>query len=45
MNRIVLLAAALLLSVTVTACNTVDGAGKDMQKAGSEVREESQENR
>jgi predicted small secreted protein len=35
MKNIVLLAAALLLSVTLTACNTVEGAGKDMEKAGT----------
>jgi predicted small secreted protein len=45
MNRIVLLLAALLLSVTVSACNTVEGAGQDMQKAGAEVSGEAQEHK
>lgn len=45
MKNLILLAAALLLTVTVSACNTVDGAGKDMQKAGTEVQGEANEHR
>ncbi len=44
--RIVLLLVALSLgSVSLTACNTVQGAGKDIEKAGSKVQEEAQEHK
>ena len=29
----------------LTACNTVEGAGKDIEAAGEEVQEEANENR
>ena len=45
MNRFALLAIALLLSVTVAACNTVEGAGQDIQKAGSKVEGEANEHK
>jgi len=32
-------------STVLTACNTVDGAGKDVAKAGSEVSEEAREHK
>ena len=34
-----------LLSVTLTACNTVEGAGKDVQHAGQELSGEAQEHK
>lgn len=40
------LSVLLVLSVftfSITACNTVHGVGKDMQKAGEEVQEEADE--
>lgn len=43
MKNIILLAAALLITATLSACNTVEGAGKDMQSAGGEVSGEAQE--
>ncbi|HWF63456.1 MAG TPA: entericidin A/B family lipoprotein [Rhizomicrobium sp.] len=32
-------------STMLTACNTVEGAGKDVAKAGSEVSEEAKEHK
>ena len=32
-------------STILTACNTVEGAGKDMTKAGQEVSEEARKNK
>lgn len=29
----------------VTGCNTVEGAGKDIQKAGGEIKEEAREHK
>ncbi len=44
--KIVLLLAALSLSsLTLTACNTVQGAGKDVEKAGQKVQEEAVEHK
>ena len=44
--KIVLLLMALSLSsVTLTACNTVQGAGKDVEKAGQKVQEEAVEHK
>jgi entericidin A len=44
--RIVLLIVALSLSsVTLTACNTVHGAGQDVSKAGQKIQEEAQEHK
>lgn len=42
-----LLAAAFLtLSVaSLSACNTVEGAGKDIEAAGDEIQEEANENK
>jgi predicted small secreted protein len=41
-----LIALALLSTVlagSLTACNTVEGAGKDIEEAGEEIQEESQD--
>ncbi len=44
--RIVLLLAALSLgSISLTACNTIQGAGKDVEKAGMKVQEEAKEHK
>jgi len=32
-------------TVTLTACNTVEGAGKDIQKGGEAIKEEAQEHK
>ena len=45
MNRLTLLITALLLTIVTSACNTVEGAGKDMQNAGSNVQDEANENK
>jgi predicted small secreted protein len=29
----------ILMSLSVTACNTVEGAGRDLEEAGEEVQE------
>ena len=34
-----------LLSISLTACNTVAGAGKDVQAAGKGIQEEAQEHK
>jgi predicted small secreted protein len=38
-------ALAALASLTLTACNTVAGAGRDVQHAGREIQEEAQEHK
>lgn len=46
MAKILLLLAALSLSsVALTGCNTVQGAGQDISKAGQKVQEEAQEHK
>lgn len=42
---VTLLAALSLASVSLTACNTVAGAGKDVEKAGAKVNQEAQEHK
>jgi entericidin B len=37
--------AVLLGSLSLTACNTVEGAGKDIEAAGEEIQEEADENK
>ncbi|HJW44886.1 MAG TPA: entericidin A/B family lipoprotein [Lysobacter sp.] len=36
---IVLMLLAMFSAVTFTACNTIEGAGKDVEKAGEEVQD------
>lgn len=36
-------AAAALYALSLAACNTVEGAGKDVEAAGEEIQEEAQE--
>jgi len=47
MKKLVLLLTALSLGSTVllTGCNTVQGAGKDIEKAGNKVQEEAVEHK
>ena len=33
------------LAGSLTACNTVEGAGKDIEKAGEEIQDEANDNR
>jgi predicted small secreted protein len=44
MRKLIILA-AIAASLTVAACNTVEGAGKDVSKAGHEVSEEAREHK
>ena len=45
-RKLVLLLAALTFgSVSLTACNTMQGAGRDVEKAGQKVQEEAQEHK
>lgn len=37
------IAASALYALTLAACNTVEGAGKDMEAAGEEIQEEAAE--
>jgi predicted small secreted protein len=39
MKRVLVLASALALSLQLTACNTMSGVGKDLQKAGEKIEE------
>lgn len=39
MAKSIILAAALLAGLAVSACNTVEGAGKDVSSAGKAVSE------
>lgn len=36
---------ACTLAGSLTGCNTVEGAGKDIEEAGEEIQEEANENR
>ncbi len=46
MKRFALLAAVLLLAVMTSACtNTVEGFGKDMEQAGTDVQDEANDSR
>ena len=40
-----LLASLVLGSLTLTACNTIQGAGKDVERAGQKVQEEAVEHK
>jgi entericidin B len=47
-NNIKRILAASFLAVSVaslSACNTVEGAGKDIEEAGEEIQEEANENK
>lgn len=45
-KKLVLLLAALGIgATTLTACNTMQGAGRDIEKAGQKVQEEAQEHK
>ena len=37
------LAAVMLIGISVTGCNTVDGAGRDLEHAGEAVQDASQD--
>lgn len=43
--RKTVMAAAVVLSLAVAACNTVSGAGKDVSSAGSAVTKTAEENK
>lgn len=32
-------------AVTLTGCNTMEGAGKDIERGGEEIKEEARENK
>ena len=42
-NRMAILTLLGAFAMNIAACNTVNGVGKDMQKAGKEVSEEAKE--
>ena len=45
-RKLVLLLAALMFgSISLSACNTMQGAGRDVEKLGSKVQEEAQEHK
>ena len=44
-KTLLLLAALSLGSITLSACNTVQGAGKDVERAGEKVQQEAQEHK
>ena len=45
-KRKLAIAALLAFSAaTLSACNTVEGAGKDIEKAGEEIQDEANDNR
>ena len=37
MNRLILVVAALAITVGLSACNTIRGMGQDIQKAGEKI--------
>ena len=45
-RKLVLLLATLIFgSIALPACNTMQGAGRDIEKAGAKVQEEAQEHK
>lgn len=45
-RKLVLLLATLMFGfVSLTACNTMQGAGRDIEKVGTKVQEEAQEHK
>jgi entericidin B len=44
-KTILLLAALSLGSLALSACNTVQGAGKDVERAGDKIQSEAQEHK
>ena len=44
-NLVLLLAALAFGSVSLTACNTIQGAGQDVESLGHKVQSEAQEHR
>lgn len=45
-RKLVLLLAALVFgSISLTACNTIQGAGRDVERAGEKVQQEAQEHK
>jgi predicted small secreted protein len=45
-KKLVMLLAALLCgSVPLTACNTIQGAGRDVERAGEKLQQEAQEHK
>ena len=45
-NKLVLLLAALVFgSISLSACNTMQGAGRDVEKLGDKVQEEAVEHK
>ena len=44
-KTLLLLAALSLGSISLSACNTVQGAGKDVERAGEKVQQEAQEHK
>lgn len=43
MKRILSLLFLALMTLSVTACNTMAGVGEDMQKVGEEIEEEAED--
>lgn len=44
-KHVLLLAALMFGSISLTACNTIQGAGKDVERAGEKVQQEAQEHK
>ena len=42
-KKMIFCLAAAITAVSLTACNTIQGAGRDVEKAGQKVQEEAQE--
>lgn len=40
-----LIAAAIGISFFLAACNTIEGAGRDVEKVGGKIKEEAQEHK
>ena len=45
LKRIAALLALSGIALGLAACNTVEGAGKDIQKGGEKIKEEARENK
>ena len=45
-KKLMLLFAAVMFgSISLTACNTIQGAGRDVERAGEKVQQEAQEHK
>lgn len=42
LNNIIILISALISTISLSGCNTIEGAGEDIQAAGEKIEEEAE---